>query len=62
MTGKEEGISNADFTRLRGLIYEQAGINLSVDKKTMVELRVKRRVRSLHLNSFAEYCDYLFGH
>jgi len=29
----------------------------------MLELRVKRRLRSLHLDSFAEYCEYLFeGH
>lgn len=62
MSGRDEGISNADFTRLRTLIYEQSGINLSADKKTMLELRIKRRVRSLSLNSFVEYCEYLFGH
>jgi chemotaxis protein methyltransferase CheR len=62
MSGREEGISNADFVRLRNLIYEKSGINLSSDKKTMLELRIKRRVRSLDLNSFAQYCDYLFGH
>src|ERR1700733_7836523 len=27
----------------------------------MLELRIKRRVRALNLNSFAEYCEYLFG-
>jgi chemotaxis protein methyltransferase CheR len=61
MSAREESISNADFVRLRALIHEQAGINLNSDKKTMLELRVKRRLRSLHLNSFGEYCDYLFG-
>jgi chemotaxis protein methyltransferase CheR len=61
MIGQEEGISNADFARLRDLIYAQSGINLSADKKTMVELRIKRRLRSLNLNTFAEYCGYLFG-
>ena len=50
------------LSRLRSLIYTQSGINLSADKKTMLELRIKRRLRSLELNSFAEYCDYLFGH
>ena len=57
----EESISNADFGRLRSLIYEQSGISLNVEKKTMLELRIKRRVRALNLNSFAEYCEYLFG-
>jgi len=27
----------------------------------MLELRIKRRVRSLHLNSYVEYCEYLLG-
>ena len=61
MSAREDGISNADFGRLRGLIYQQSGINLNVDKKTMLELRVKRRLRSLHLDCFADYCEYLFG-
>jgi chemotaxis protein methyltransferase CheR len=61
MSRQDEGISNSDFVRLRDLIYAQSGINLSADKKTMLELRIKRRVRSLDLNSFAQYCEYLFG-
>ena len=27
----------------------------------MLELRIKRRLRSLNLNSYAQYCDYLFA-
>ena len=61
MSSHDESISNADFGRLRRLIYEQSGINLSADKKTMLELRIKRRLRSLNLNSYAQYCDYLFA-
>lgn len=61
MTTREESISPRDFGRLRSLIYEQSGISLNADKKTMLELRVKRRVRSLNLASFADYCEYLFG-
>src|ERR1017187_1659917 len=62
MGNHEETISNADFGRLRSLIYEQAGISLSSDKKTMLELRIKRRLRSLNLSSYAQYCEYLFAH
>ena len=47
MSARDESISNADFGRLRSLIYEQSGINLNADKKTMLELRIKRRLRSL---------------
>jgi chemotaxis protein methyltransferase CheR len=62
MSSREETISNSDFGRLRSFIYAQSGINLNVDKKTMLELRVKRRLKSLNLTSFSEYCEYLFGH
>jgi chemotaxis protein methyltransferase CheR len=61
MGSGEEAISNADFGRLRSLIYEQSGINLSVDKKTMLEMRIRRRLKHLKLTSFSEYCAYLFG-
>lgn len=61
MGAHDEVISNSDFGRLRSLIYTQSGIYLSADKKTMLELRIKRRLRSLDLGSFAEYCNYLFG-
>jgi chemotaxis protein methyltransferase CheR len=60
-SGQDESMSNADFGRLKNLIYARSGINLSLDKKTMLELRVKRRVHSLKLNSFGQYCEYLFG-
>jgi chemotaxis protein methyltransferase CheR len=61
MSGHDESISSADFARLRSLIYAQSGINLNADKKTMLELRIKRRLRNLNLRSFGQYCQYLFG-
>ena len=62
MSSREEAISNADFGRLRSFIYAQSGINLNMDKRTMLELRIKRLLKSLNLTSFSEYCEYLFGH
>lgn len=62
MSSREETISNSDFGRLRSFIYAQSGINLNMDKRTMLELRIKRRLKSLNLTSFSEYCEYLFGH
>ncbi|MGA7155365.1 MAG: protein-glutamate O-methyltransferase [Acidobacteriaceae bacterium] len=58
---QEEILSNANFRKLRSLVYQESGICLNDDKKTMLELRVKRRLRGLNLNSTSEYCDYLFG-
>jgi len=61
MTASDQSISNADFSRLCALIHQRAGISLNADKRTMLELRIKRRLKSLHLGSFTEYCDYLFS-
>jgi len=44
------------------LIYAQAGIHLGTERKTMLEVRIKRRLKVLNLHSYSEYCDYLFGH
>jgi chemotaxis protein methyltransferase CheR len=60
MSSHDPTISNADFGRLRRLIYQQAGINLSADKRTMLELRIKRRLRALQMDSYSQYCGYLF--
>lgn len=56
-----ESLSSADFDRLRTLIHAESGISLNRDKKTMLEVRLRRRLRSLALTSCAEYCDYLFA-
>lgn len=49
-----------DYTRLCNLIYDEAGIRLGSEKKTMLEVRIKRRLKALDLSSYAQYCDYLF--
>jgi chemotaxis protein methyltransferase CheR len=58
----EESISGRDYARLRELIYAEAGINLGTERKTMLESRIKRRLKILNFRSYGEYCDYLFGH
>jgi chemotaxis protein methyltransferase CheR len=55
-----EELSCLDFDRLRALVYDESGINLSADKKTMMEIRLKRRLRSLDIPSYQEYCKRLF--
>jgi len=61
MRDHSQNISNADFGRLCKLIYAESGILISAEKKTMLELRIRRRLHSLDLQSYDEYCDYLFG-
>ncbi len=60
-TDEEEGLSTRDFARLRELIYTETGICLSPEKKTMVEVRLKRRLRTLNMATYAQYCDFVFG-
>lgn len=48
-----------DFQRVRKLIYDHAGINLSDAKKDMVYSRLGRRLRATGLASFNEYLALL---
>jgi chemotaxis protein methyltransferase CheR len=61
MSTHDETISTRDYARLCDLIYRESGIHLSAEKKTMLEVRVKRRLKALNLASFVEYCESLFG-
>jgi len=56
---REFVFSEADFDRVRRLIYQKAGIALNPSKKDMVYGRLVRRLRALKLNSFTAYVDYL---
>jgi len=57
---QSETLSASDFERLRSLIHAESGINLNPDKKTMLEVRLRRRLHNLHISSCTEYCEYLF--
>ena len=56
-----DSLSAADFDKLRSLIYAEAGISLNQDKKTMLEIRLRRRLRSLHFSSCAQYSKYVLA-
>ena len=53
--GREFVFTPADFTRVRTLIYEHAGISLSEAKQDMVYSRLARRVRETGQKSFDDY-------
>lgn len=54
-------LSKSDFSRLSGFIYDQCGIKMPDSKKIMVEARLKKRLRELEMNSYSEYCNFLFS-
>jgi chemotaxis protein methyltransferase CheR len=58
---QDELISERDYTRLRQLIYDEAGIALGTGRKTMLEVRIRRRLKALEMYSYTEYCEYLFS-
>jgi chemotaxis protein methyltransferase CheR len=60
MSASNECLSSADFDRLRVLVYDESGIHLSSEKKTMLEIRIRRRLTHLDISSFDEYCKYVF--
>ncbi len=59
--GKEFDFTRADFERVRGLIYQRAGISLADSKQEMVYSRLARRLRATGIASFATYLDSLEG-
>lgn len=56
---REFTFTEQDFQRIRKLIYDHAGINLSDSKMDMVYSRLGRRLRATGLGSFREYLTLL---
>jgi chemotaxis protein methyltransferase CheR len=52
-------MSRAAFTVLSRLVQDSCGIKMPEGKKTMLEARVRKRLRALGLETFEEYCDYV---
>ncbi len=49
----------SDFSRIAALMREEAGIALPESKATLVYSRLSKRIRTLGLRNFGEYCDKL---
>ena len=56
---REFEFTDADFERVRKLIYAHAGIALAPIKRDMVYSRLVRRLRALNLPSFVQYLNML---
>ncbi|MGE5517126.1 MAG: CheR family methyltransferase [Bacteroidota bacterium] len=53
-------LSSRDFRRLAEYIQGATGIRMPPGKKTMLEGRLRRRMRDLGVGAFSEYCRFLF--
>lgn len=56
---QEFSFGQADFERVRQLIYHRAGISLHAGKQAMVYSRLSRRLRDTRHQSFASYLQWL---
>jgi chemotaxis protein methyltransferase CheR len=51
----------SDFRRLSELISKLCGIKMPFAKKTMLEGRLRKRLRSLGLDDFEQYCNFVLS-
>ncbi len=59
MNDKEFSFADSDFKRVKKIVYDFAGIDLSDSKKNLVYNRLSKRIRFLSLLSFSDYLDYV---
>ena len=52
-------LADAEFDFIRHVIAENAGIVLGPNKRQLVQGRLARRLRELHLDSYAAYCNHV---
>ncbi len=55
-----EPLTAKNFRRLCTLVHDYCGIRLTAKKESMLEGRLRRRMRLLNIRSVNEYCRYLF--
>jgi len=56
----EDSLSTKNFDMLAGLINDTCGIQMPPSKRTMLEGRLRRRVRALGLACLDDYCGFIF--
>jgi len=54
-------LSDREFQRFSGFIYDNIGIKMPPVKKTMLEARLQKRLKATSIASFEEYSDYVFN-
>jgi len=56
----QDHLSDKHFAAIAGVIEGRVGIKLPLTKRTMVEGRLRKRVRALRLRDLTAYCNMLF--
>jgi chemotaxis protein methyltransferase CheR len=55
-----EQLSAKNFNRLAAFIHDYSGIKMPANKRTMLEGRLRRRMRVHRIDSVNDYCRFLF--
>jgi chemotaxis protein methyltransferase CheR len=58
----DDRLSKRNFDMLSKYIYDYSGIKMPHTKMTMLEGRLRRRLRVTGMPTFDSYCDYIFKH
>ncbi|PLX81148.1 MAG: chemotaxis protein CheR [Desulfuromonas sp.] len=56
----QDSLTQDEFNKVASLVHGRAGIKMPVQKKSMLEARLRKRIRSLDLDSFTGYVEFLF--
>lgn len=54
-------LTEKNFRRLCAYVYSVCGIKLTEKKRSMIDGRLRRRMRVLEITDINEYCDFLLG-
>ena len=54
-------LSKHVFDTLGAFIHEKLGIKMPDSKRVMIESRLRKRLKFLGIDQYADYCDYLFS-
>lgn len=54
-------MKNKEFERFSAFIYDKVGIKLPPVKKTMLEARLQKRLKTLAMDSFEAYSNFVFS-
>ena len=52
-------LTDHEFSQFQTLIYDQVGITLNDQKKSLIVSRLGKRLRDLQLQSYQSYFDYI---
>ncbi|HMK60746.1 MAG TPA: protein-glutamate O-methyltransferase [Dissulfurispiraceae bacterium] len=60
-TALPSGMTDREFTDLSRHIYKVCGIKITTAKKVMLEARLAKRLKTLGMKTYKDYCCYLFS-